>query len=160
MTYNRFNMFSSPLICDSSFCLFVLCFWDRLPYIPGWPPLCCIVKDDLELLILLLPLPKYWNHRHDPPCQGTKFRASFMLSNNTTNWITSLVSDKIIHHFIFSLKLYSFIVLFFFKGDCFSPSYIEGFQQVVLFLEMWGIDYQLCLKLTQRFLARTFIWES
>lgn len=28
-------------------------FQDKVPYIPNWPPTCCVAEDNLELKILL-----------------------------------------------------------------------------------------------------------
>lgn len=35
---------------------------------PGWPLLYYVAEDDVELLILLPPLPTYWDYRHVPEC--------------------------------------------------------------------------------------------
>lgn len=42
-------------------------FWDRASCSSSWPLMRCIVKDDLELLILLLFPPNCWNCRCVPP---------------------------------------------------------------------------------------------
>lgn len=36
-------------------------------YIPGWPGTECLSKDDLELFVLLPPLPECWDYRHAAP---------------------------------------------------------------------------------------------
>lgn len=42
-------------------------FWDRV-YSPDWSETCYIVKDDLELLVLLLPHPECWDYWHVLSC--------------------------------------------------------------------------------------------
>jgi hypothetical protein len=35
---------------------------------PSWPGSCCVAQAVLELMILLLPPPMYWDYRNAPAC--------------------------------------------------------------------------------------------
>lgn len=47
--------------------IFVSFFLDRVLCGPGWPGTLRVAEDDLELLVLLLLLPKCWKHGFTPP---------------------------------------------------------------------------------------------
>lgn len=51
-------------------CFFIVVEWpgnDKVSCSLDWFLICFIVKDDLELLILLHAPPQYWDYRHVPP---------------------------------------------------------------------------------------------
>lgn len=48
----------------------ILFFGDKVSWNPVWTGTHCVVKDDLELLILLPPPPRFWNYRCPPPWPG------------------------------------------------------------------------------------------
>ena len=41
-----------------------------LSYVSSWPQIYCLAKDDLELVIFLLPPPRCWDYRYAPPSSG------------------------------------------------------------------------------------------
>lgn len=56
------ELYSQPL---PAFCFFVL--RGRVSCSPGWPPTHCTARDDLDDLLIFLPLsPKFWDYRYKP----------------------------------------------------------------------------------------------
>lgn len=48
-------------------CFFFVLFWERVSWSPCWPQAPYVAKEDLELLNLLAPSAKCWDHRHMTP---------------------------------------------------------------------------------------------